>query len=82
VDRPANPNCQLVLAKSVDGETGVWKVEELIEKEDAVDTTPATEAPELVEEVLPETEVVAEETPISEIVEEEELEKLGIEKDC
>ena len=73
VDRPANPNCQLVLAKSVDGETGVWKVEELIEKEDAVDTTPATETPELVEEVLPET-------PISEIVEEEDLEKLGIEK--
>ena len=73
VDRPANPNCQLVLAKSVDGETGVWKVEELIEKEDAVYTTPATETPELVEEVLPET-------PISEIVEEEDLEKLGIEK--
>jgi len=34
VDRPANPNCQLVLAKSVEGETGMWKVEELIEKED------------------------------------------------
>lgn len=33
VDRPANPNCQLVLAKSVDGETGIWKTEELIEKE-------------------------------------------------
>ena len=33
VDRPANPNCQLVLAKSVDGETGMWKTEELIEKE-------------------------------------------------
>jgi len=32
VDRPANPNCQLVLAKSVEGETGMWKVEELIEK--------------------------------------------------
>lgn len=73
VDRPANPNCQLVLAKSVDGENGVWKVEELIEKEDAVETTPA-ETPELVEEVLPET------TPISEIVEEEKLEQLGIEK--
>jgi hypothetical protein len=80
VDRPANPNCQLVLAKSIDGETGVWKVEELIEKEDAVDTTPATETPELVEEVLPEAEVVAEETPISEIVEEDKLEQLGIEK--
>ena len=34
VDRPANPNCQLVLAKSVDGETGMWKVEELIIKEE------------------------------------------------
>ena len=37
VDRPANPNCQLVLAKSVDGETGMWKVEELIEKEEKPD---------------------------------------------
>ena len=34
VDRPANPNCQLVLAKSVEGESGMWKVEELIEKEE------------------------------------------------
>jgi len=73
VDRPANPNCQLVLAKSINGENGVWKVEELIEKEDAVETTPATETPELVEEVLPDT-------PIAEIVEEEQLEALGIEK--
>ena len=31
VDRPANPNCQLLLAKSVAGESGMWKVEELIE---------------------------------------------------
>jgi len=37
VDRPANPNCQLVLAKSVEGETGMWKVEELIEKEEKPD---------------------------------------------
>ena len=29
VDRPANPNCQIVLAKSVDGETNLVKVEEL-----------------------------------------------------
>lgn len=34
VDRPANPNCQLVLAKSVAGESGIWKVEELIETEE------------------------------------------------
>lgn len=36
VDRPANPNCQLVLAKSVAGESGIWKVEELIENEENV----------------------------------------------
>lgn len=34
VDRPANPNCQLVLAKSVNNETGIWKVEELIESQE------------------------------------------------
>ena len=35
VDRPANPNCQLVLAKSASGEDStVIQVEELIEKED------------------------------------------------
>ena len=32
VDRPANPNCQLVLAKSVAGETTLVKSEDLIEK--------------------------------------------------
>ena len=31
VDRPANPNCQLVLAKSVDGESSLIQVEELSE---------------------------------------------------
>jgi hypothetical protein len=31
VDRPANPNCQLVLAKSVDGELSLIQVEELTE---------------------------------------------------
>jgi hypothetical protein len=36
VDRPANPNCQLVLAKSVAGESGIWKVEELIENTENV----------------------------------------------
>jgi len=34
VDRPANPNCQLVLAKSAEGESNLFKVEELIEKEE------------------------------------------------
>jgi hypothetical protein len=31
VDRPANPNCQLVLAKSINGEKSLTKVEELVE---------------------------------------------------
>jgi hypothetical protein len=31
VDRPANPNCQLVLAKSLNGEKTLTKVEELLE---------------------------------------------------
>ena len=34
VDRPANPNCQLVLAKSASGDETVVQVEDLIEKED------------------------------------------------
>lgn len=76
VDRPANPNCQLVLAKSVNGESGVWKVEELIEKSDEV--TP--EATEVVAEVVAEEIAVVEETPIAEIKDEEKLEELGIEK--
>ena len=35
VDRPANPTCQLVLAKSVSGQSTLVKVEEIIEKEAA-----------------------------------------------
>jgi len=35
VDRPANPNCQLVLAKSVDGQSSLIQVEEYIDKEEA-----------------------------------------------
>lgn len=34
VDRPANPTCQLVLAKSIGGESTLTQVEELIEKRD------------------------------------------------
>jgi hypothetical protein len=34
VDRPANPNCQLVLAKSVDGAKDLIQVEEWIEKKE------------------------------------------------
>lgn len=50
VDRPANPNCQLVLAKSVDGEKSLVKVEEM----------KTTTAKELVEELkkLAPTDVV------------------------
>jgi hypothetical protein len=44
VDRPANPNCQLVLAKSINGEKSLTKVEELvettIEKEEATAEMP------------------------------------------
>jgi hypothetical protein len=42
VDRPANPNCQLILAKSINGEKSLTKVEELVEttneikKEDSI----------------------------------------------
>lgn len=39
VDRPANPTCQLVLAKSVSGESTLIQVEEMIEKEAKVKTT-------------------------------------------
>jgi hypothetical protein len=35
VDRPANPNCQLVLAKSVEGQSSLVQVEEYIDKEEA-----------------------------------------------
>jgi len=37
VDRPANPNAKLMLAKSVDGETSLVKVEEFTEKADKPD---------------------------------------------
>jgi len=39
VDRPANPNCQLVLAKSVDGEKDLVQVEEWIEKKEGEEDT-------------------------------------------
>jgi hypothetical protein len=37
VDRPANPNCQLVLAKSASGDDTIIQVEDLIEKKDKPD---------------------------------------------
>jgi hypothetical protein len=90
VDRPANPNCQLVLAKSVNGESGVWKVEELIEKSDEV-TPETTEvvaevaAEEVAEVIAEEVAPLVEEAPvegieIAKIEDEEKLEQLGIEK--
>lgn len=79
VDRPANPNCQLVLAKSIDGESGVWKVEELIEKSDEVTPETTEVVAEVVEEVVVEAAVeeapVAEETPVVEETPVEEEEK-------
>ena len=38
VDRPANPNCQLVLAKSINGEKTLTRVEELVETDIVKDT--------------------------------------------
>jgi hypothetical protein len=49
VDRPANPTCQLVLAKSVGGESTLTQVEELIESDESVtissNQTPVSETP-------------------------------------
>lgn len=39
VDRPANPNCQLILAKSADGEETVVQVEELHETNESSDVS-------------------------------------------
>lgn len=44
VDRPANPTCQLVLAKSVGGESTLTQVEELIDSP-IQETTPIEETP-------------------------------------
>ena len=56
VDRPANPNCQLVLAKSVEGETGIWKVEELIQTNNE---TPVEETVKSNEEIIAEAKTIA-----------------------
>jgi hypothetical protein len=70
VDRPANPNCQLVLAKSVNGESGVWKVEELIEKSD--ETTPEEVIVEEVTEEVAEDITATQDIPTEEVLEKEE----------
>ena len=53
VDRPANPTCQLVLAKSVGGESTLTQVEELIETQNE-SVTPTKETP-VAKSVLAET---------------------------
>lgn len=84
VDRPANPNARLVLAKSEGAE--VIQVEELIENEVTeeivveeiveipVEESVAEPVQEIVEDVIP-AEVVTEETSSEEIVVEDEAEK-------
>jgi len=62
VDRPANPNAKLMLAKS-DG-TEVIQVEEMIENQEVVEPTIVEEAPAVEEVVAP--ELVEEELPVIE----------------
>jgi hypothetical protein len=60
VDRPANPNCQLVLAKSVEGETGIWKVEELIQTNNETPNEAAKEETvKTNEEIIAEAKTIA-----------------------
>jgi hypothetical protein len=72
VDRPANPNCQLVLAKSVVGESGVWKVEELIEKSDEVTPEVIEETVVEVAEEITEDAAATQDLPTEEVLEKEE----------
>ena len=53
VDRPANPNCQLVLAKSASGDETIVQVEELIETEETV-----------TDNVLQSEDITEKETPV------------------
>ena len=53
VDRPANPNCQLVLAKSASGDETIVQVEELIETEEVV-----------TDNVLQSDDITEKETPV------------------
>jgi hypothetical protein len=69
VDRPANPSCQLVLAKSVDGETELVQAQEfteIVEKEATAETETETETETtletVVEEVVEVKEVTADST--------------------
>ena len=61
VDRPANPNCQLVLAKSVDGEETVVQVEELHEvSEETLENNLQSEVTELQEENMAKAQEIIE----------------------
>jgi uncharacterized protein YifE (UPF0438 family) len=61
VDRPANPNCQLVLAKSVDGEETVVQVEELHEvSEENSENNLQSEVTELQEENMAKAQEIIE----------------------
>lgn len=61
VDRPANPNCQLVLAKSVDGEETVVQVEELHEvSENNSENNLQSEVTELQEENMAKAQEIIE----------------------
>ena len=57
VDRPANPNCQLVLAKSASGDETIVQVEELIETEEVV-----------TDNVLQSEDITDKETPVEKAI--------------
>jgi hypothetical protein len=57
VDRPANPNCQLVLAKSASGDETIVQVEELIETEETV-----------TDNVLQSEDITEKETPVEKAI--------------
>jgi hypothetical protein len=57
VDRPANPNCQLVLAKSASGDETIIQVEELIETEETV-----------TDNVLQSDDITDKETPVEKAI--------------
>ena len=51
VDRPANPNAKLMLAKSVDGEAGLVQVEELVEVELPIEQKDKSMLAEVIKEI-------------------------------
>ena len=51
VDRPANPNAKLMLAKSVEGEANLVQVEELVEIEQPIETKEKSMLAEIIKEL-------------------------------